>query len=196
MSDLLPPISRNHFFEIFEYQRAQGASTPFRHGASAVKTAHLGLLKAVSRLVGARYFVELGTGPGEGTRAFIDCAEETDGHVWSIDKDATVGREGLEDHRRVTFLTGDTVRAAVAWTTPVDVVYVDSDHSYAHALIELCVWSVHGPRVIFADDTLNENGTHGAPIEAVHDFCEKLGWRYVNVPVHSGLAILLPPHGV
>ena len=209
MSDLLNNVELQFFYDIY-------ADKPSGWRGPASASAHSGLLTAVSRLVGARYFVELGTGTGIGTRAFLRCARETDGHVWSIDHEERLGKKELEGDPRVTFVIGDTIEVgsrtgdwakekgeppqhrahalavSAIWGKP-DVVYVDSDHSYAHALAELRIWSKLNPKVVFADDTMDPNEPWGSPIQAVHDFCEESGWRYINVPVATGLAILVPP---
>lgn len=158
---------------------------------------HDDLVSVLAELINARRIVELGTGPGWATRALAGVARRTGGTLWSVDIVDAPGREGLKDDPNVHFVTADSVAWAADWSGLVDLVYCDSDHSYPHVLNELRAWSRHLPRMILVDDTLAPNTPHGSPLEAVVDFCvESPAWRWWNIPVHTGLVILLPDRGL
>ena len=90
MSALFRNVDLGAFYDIYR------CSPTMLRRSDATTTAHSGLMTAISRLVRARWFVELGTGTGIGTRAFLACARETEGHVWSIDHEERLGKAELE----------------------------------------------------------------------------------------------------
>lgn len=155
---------------------------------------HTQLIEALCTLVGARWIVELGTGPGFAMEAFLKSVERTSGHVWSIDQVARPGRAKWQDHARASFVIGDSIAFAAKHRGPVDVLYCDSDHSKAHVLAELNAWTADRPDIplVLVDDVLDPNEPHGSPIEAVEAFCEEKGWDWWVAPIGTGLAILRP----
>lgn len=154
---------------------------------------HTSLLTILPRLLNAQHIVELGTGTGIGTRAFMAAVAETGGHVFSVDMVERPGKTELEGAPGVTFLIDKTVAAAKKWKGPVDIVYVDADHSAQSVFEDLEAWAKHKPKLFLVDDTMDANDPHGSPLDGVERFCQKSGWRYWNIPLATGLAILVPP---
>ncbi len=153
---------------------------------------HSQLLVQVCRMMRAKNIVELGSGTGVGTAALADYCVSVGGHLTSVDIGETIAKSKLGHRPEITFVVSDSVSYADRWQGPVDVVYVDSDHSRRHALNELNGWLRHGPRMFLMDDTLDPNDPHGSPLEAALDFCAQHSWTWCNIPVGTGLAILLP----
>jgi predicted O-methyltransferase YrrM len=153
---------------------------------------HVALLAAFARLINAQRIVELGTGTGVGTRAFMEACRHTGGHVWSVDKDPLHIVKELGADPRVTFVVDLTTRYAKKWDGPVDIVYVDADHSAKSALEDLEAWAVHSPRLFLMDDTMDSNAHFKSPLHAAETFCERHGWTQWNIPLGTGLCVLLP----
>lgn len=160
---------------------------------------HDDLIIALCALVDARWIVELGSGDGNATAKFIEYVQQhpDKGRVWSVDKGATVAKANLSHHQEATFVIADTVEfAGRAWRDgAIDVLYCDSDHSRQHVLNELNAWVPRfKPKLVLIDDTLDPNAGFGSPYEAALDFvAANPGWRVWNIPIHTGLTILVPP---
>jgi len=92
----------------------------------------------------------------------------------------------------VTFIVDTTTHAAKRWERAVDLVYVDADHSRKSAMDDMEAWLPHGPKAFLLDDTMDSNDPHGSPLEAAEDFCRRHGWTMWNIPVGTGLCIVLP----
>lgn len=193
---MLPLLPGPQVTDLREYFALRGAA----HAIPRIHHDHL--IAAYATFIGARNVVELGTGPGYATRVLLGVTMRFGGHLWSVDIADAAGRGGLRDHPGVTFVTGDSVEYARRYAAmegpPPDLVYLDSDHSRAHVLAELRAWAALKPRAMFVDDTLDPNEPHGSPLEAVVDFCREAAvWSWWNIPIHTGLAILVPsdPNG-
>ena len=156
---------------------------------------HIALLAIFARLLGAKRIVELGTGIGIGTRAFLDAVRTTGGHVWSVDMHPRVGREELKDNPDATFVIDSSTGFAKKWQGPVDLVYVDADHSAASVEADLTAWAKHNPRLFLVDDTLDTNVPHGSPLDGMEAFASKCGWTWWNLPLATGLGVLMPSGG-
>jgi len=182
---------------------ASGALGPGVNQASAKRVygygplrGHISLLTAFARSLNAKVVVELGTGTSIGTRAFMEACRHTGGHVWSVDHAVTPGRVELEGRPGVTFILGKTVATAKKWPSicqkPIDIVYVDGDHTRAGALADMTAWAALHPRMMLVDDTMDTDPPSGCPLYAVEDFCKQSGWTAWNIPIGTGLCVLLP----
>lgn len=97
---------------------------------------NLPLLYAVAAGMGARRILEIGTSDGTSLLAFLKAAQETDGHVVSVDYQDVPFAQALVDRYEVrsrwTFMKGDSheiLPRLVAQGERFDVILVDGDHS-------------------------------------------------------------------
>jgi len=105
--------------------------------------AHLPLLYAVVPAGGV--VLELGTRTGFSTTAFLTAVEEREGHVYSVDIKERWGK-AFDGHPQWTFIYGDStdqpaIDAGGLNGQQVDVLLVDSDHSYEHVTREISTWA-------------------------------------------------------
>lgn len=86
---------------------------------------------------GYRKILELGVRHGTSTAAWLWAAEQTDGHVWSVDWDKLVNF----DTDRWTFYQYDdrdpTLWDVLSLVGPFDVVFIDTSHQFAHTVYEI-----------------------------------------------------------
>jgi Methyltransferase domain len=119
---------------------------------------YLPLLYAYARLyVGAR-ILEIGSRTGNSTLAFLFAAQETGGHVWSVDIDPEVptnpdGMAPWADDPTWTFTAGDACDPQVAAQQPaeVDILFIDAGHLYAETKAEL---DLYMPRLVLGGTAL------------------------------------------
>lgn len=91
--------------------------------------------------------VEFGVRAGNSTVALLTAVEAVQGSLWSVDVSMPGGHAAdLLGHPRWTFNKGSSVDPDLAATGPaaVDVLFIDTLHTYALTLDELTLW---GPRV-------------------------------------------------
>lgn len=127
---------------------------------------------------------EIGMRFGVSTMAFALAARDVGGHVWSIDCDECIdGRRnvhaaGLSDVH--TFIHGDS--AAVEFPEPLDVLFIDGEHSYAALSLD---FGMHARRVKPGGVILFHD-TSSCPDVAV--FCKEIG--ATCLPMGAGLGVL------
>jgi cephalosporin hydroxylase len=146
-----------------------------------------------------RAIIELGVRTGQSTAAWLTSVAGR-GHVWSVD----IETPQLPPRRGWTLIVGDDCDPAVARQLPklVDLLFIDTDHAYAHTLAEL---DVYGPRVrpggvIVLHDTENENpAEHGVEISlqppfpvrlAMEQWADAHGYVTTNDPRSYGLGVI------
>lgn len=106
----------------------------------------------------AKVVVELGTGSGVSTRAFLNALRYTEGTLYSVDLypesdtvKATIDK--FKDEKQVVFITGDSIEIGKQWDKgPVDIVLCDSDHAKERVKGELDAWDRHKPKVFLIHD--------------------------------------------
>lgn len=128
--------------------------------------------------------VELGVRGGNSTTALLAGVEQHGGHLWSVDIDASCG--GLYNgHPQWTFVHCDSeqVRSVLAagLMPPVDVLFIDTVHTYEKTIMELVAWMPimrKGGRV-FLHDT-DDGSTYPGVRQAIHEFCQhqKFYWLH------------------
>lgn len=139
--------------------------------------------------------IELGVRSGNSTSAFLAAGAE----LWSVDID----RPRVPDEWHTTgwtFIQGDDCSPEVLAQLPaeVDVVFIDTSHSYEHTLREL---NTYAPRVkhrglIVLHDTELEapDGLPGEPPypvkRAVTEWCAQHGLSWENRPACNGLGVI------
>lgn len=112
---------------------------------------------------GYRKILELGVRHGTSTAAWLWAAEQTDGHVWSVDIEELV----KFDTDRWTFLLGDdwdpTVAETLAIVAPFDVIFVDTSHEHTHTIHEIGVFLpmlANGGTMVFHDTAVERFDHH------------------------------------
>ena len=110
------------------------------------------ILYSFIRRTQLKEILELGCGPGGSGEAFLK-AIGGGGHLWSIDIQPC-----LAAHKRLkefdsnwTFIQSDSL--LVEWDKKVDLLYIDSDHSYSHVIYELDMFSPYTRYWILLHDT-------------------------------------------
>lgn len=126
--------------------------------------------------------LELGSRDGSSTGALLAGVAARGGEVWSVDSDRTCA-EAWYGHPRWHFLCCDSVDIAALWAAGmperIDVLFIDSEHTYEQARKELFTWLPHlAPGgVVLMHDTKTFPGVAKAAREAATQFkfrCEFL----------------------
>jgi predicted O-methyltransferase YrrM len=147
--------------------------------------------------------LEIGVGTGQSTTAFLAAAELTGGHVWSVDINASClflleyvqsGHAGPW-----TFILGDAADQAIADRTPaeVDVLFIDSSHTYAQTRQEI---EKYVPRVrpggmaLFHDTTWQFlDGPKGEVADALNETLPRFGLSWRELGGENGLGLVEIP---
>lgn len=153
---------------------------------------HLPTLVNAALAIEAKRVIELGVRRGASTRAWLWAMYRTLGHLWSVDIDPAPNLLGPW-----TFVQGDDCTPSVLNRLPehVDIVFIDTDHDYAHTLHEL---ELYVPRVrhggcVFLHDTSVAHPDDIAPQSpfpvqrAIEQFCADAGLDWTNTTESFGL---------
>jgi len=126
--------------------------------------------------------VELGTGSGYSTRAFLNALHHTGGVLYSVDlypekEPIKTTLTQFKDEKQAVFITGDSIEVGRQWKNgPVDIVLCDSDHAKERVMGELDVWNQYNPKLFLIHDIIYLSPTpHLAP---PYDAC--LEWATKN----------------
>jgi cephalosporin hydroxylase len=147
---------------------------------------------------------ELGTRTGESTSALLAGASATGGHVWSVDIGPVAPDPWWADTGLWSFLNADDMSDEAAAFIPaeLDVLFIDTSHTYEHTLAELRRYVPRvkpGGTVLMHDPELRNddpimgvewlNNARNAPLypvaEAIDTYCKEanLTWeRQVDRP--------------
>lgn len=159
---------------------------------------YLPLLYGYARVYERVRVLEIGTRDGNSTLAFLAAAEAVDGHVWSVDMDATVPDHGngmlpWKHSARWTFTAGNSIEPTVAACQPgqVDVLFIDSGHEYDLTLREL---EAYMPRVVSGGtalfhDTGMDYDSFGVK-RALNVYCARNGLAWAELPGQYGLGVI------
>jgi len=137
--------------------------------------------------------VEIGSYRGKSTTVLAFGAKERGGKVYAIDPfegvmDGHVVTGHDRDHLRyalinagvsesVEIITGYSVATAKTWKKPIDLIFIDGDHSYEAVKADLKAWSKHVTgKIALHDYNLN---WPGVPL-AVDEFVAAGEWRIVE----------------
>jgi hypothetical protein len=134
--------------------------------------------------------VELGVRDGNSTAALLAGVEENGGTVWSVDVDET-SQSIFQGHPQWHFVLADSRDAAsveaAGLTGEVDVLFVDTLHTYEQVSDELTVWGGRmrkGGTIAFHDtDSFPEIR------RAVAEWARARGTAYVFLPRSNGLGL-------
>jgi predicted O-methyltransferase YrrM len=164
---------------------------------------HLPYLRDTARSYDRVRVLELGTRRGESTAAFLAAAEETGGHVWSVDVDEPQVPAWWLDSDLWTFTAGDDMAEILPQPQHVDVLFIDTSHAYGHTIAELYkfVPRVAAGGVMLLHDTEWEppavqlDGPTGPVGRALDTWCAETGRSWVNRPGSYGLGVIGQPNG-
>lgn len=155
-------------------------------------------LMSAALVLRAKTVVELGTGTGVSADAFLAVLRVTNGLLYSVElypenEDVKKTLDRLKDEPRFIFISSDSVEAGRSWNRgPIDVLYVDSNHSYEHVLEELMVWGALNPKVIFVHDILNPDNERAPPYFACEEYAKRTGKVFVSMEhFPCGLGVFL-----
>jgi hypothetical protein len=97
------------------------------------------LLRAAACAYDAPAVAELGTRTGQSTAALLAGASEAGGHVWSVDPGMVYVPPWWEKTGFWSFLGADDMSGEAAAFIPaeLDVLFIDTSHTYDHTLAEL-----------------------------------------------------------
>ena len=168
---------------------------------------YLPLLHATAASYRKCRVLELGTRTGLSTLAFLAAAEKTGGHVWSVDADpADEDPQGMGPWRDCllwTFTRGDDLHPSVRAAQPprVDVLFVDTSHTYEHTLAELDAYMprmapggvalFHDTHLLFRD---LDRTTAVPPVgQALDDWCAANGMKWADLPGSYGMGVIKIP---
>jgi predicted O-methyltransferase YrrM len=155
------------------------------------------------------HILELGTRTGNSTAAFLAALDiDRRGHLWSIDADRPQVPAYWHDNPYWSFLQADDLSdEAQAWAPKhVEVLFIDTSHTYEHTLAELRMWvpRVRPGGVVLMHDTefappavWGIDPHESAVGRALDDYCaerrkagDDLEWR--NRPGCYGLGVMRP----
>lgn len=142
--------------------------------------------------------IDLGVYGGGSTRAFLLACEETDGHVWSVELKPSrwlertkqkVKEWGLEERWTLTMM--DDLKYLDVWKNGlVDIVMIDTSHTYEHTLAELKAYSLfvrHGGLILLHDVAESKYEVN----QAVDVFLKMVPfWNYCELKTRHGLGVL------
>ena len=124
-----------------------------------------------------RMVVELGA--GQSTYVLTAAVLKTLGDFYSIDSEFSACTRGgfagtgiLQQHSCYHFIEQDDLKSAEQFTTPIDFLFIDSDHEYQHVLDTLRLWAfkVRSGGIIAMHDTDHSFGHAARVLEALNTF--------------------------
>ena len=151
----------------------------------------------------AKTVVETGLDRGNSTRIFLEASKISGLKLYTIDvKDYPDTRKRLEDlglTKNWVFIQNDSVKAGSEWKgEKIDLLYLDSHHSYEHVKAELEAWLPHlsEKAVILCHETTPQEKHQmyetGGPKRALTEFAEKhKEWTFLNLKYGNGLGVLI-----
>ena len=151
---------------------------------------------------GGKQVIELGVRGGNSAAAFLAAVESDGGHVWSVDiLEPQVPRDWF-DSPLWTFTLGDDLAVVDQLPDGVDVVFVDTSHTFAQTCAEIAAYVSKlkpGGVMLFHDTELEE--PYDSPpddppfpvAKAIEGFAGEWGWDVEFVTGCSGLGVLHKP---
>lgn len=159
---------------------------------------HLPTFVELCQQLDAQRVIELGVRYGTSTIAWLYGLGQHDGHLWSVDISDQPGLPAA----RWTFVQGDDRDPAVLAQLPdlVDIVFIDTSHTFAHTLTELKLYSPRvrpGGRIVLHDTEVEApdlTDEHDFPVKrAIEQFCTTSGYVWSNRTNNNGLGIIEVP---
>jgi len=152
---------------------------------------HLVTLQLLATELNCKTIVELGTQLGESTIALLVAAKKIGGSVSSIDIDpclqacSRVRSLGLENYW--TFIQSDDLK--VKWEKPIDLLFIDTSHTYDHTLNEMRKFEPHvrNGGVIIMHDIV----TYVEVLHAINEYLfNRIDLRLYTYFNNNGLAVI------
>ena len=146
--------------------------------------------------------IELGVRGGNSAAAFLAAVELDGGHVWSVDIVAPHVPTEWHDSPLWDFLLGDDLSLAEQLPDGVDVVFVDTSHTFMQTLCEIDTYAPKvraGGVMLFHDTELErpfESPVEDPPFpvrKAIEAKAEQFGWVCEFIGGCNGLGILRKP---
>jgi cephalosporin hydroxylase len=156
---------------------------------------HLGYFVDTCKELDAARVIELGVRDGVSTTAWLYGLLRTDGRLWSVDIQPAPPIES----DWWTFIQGSDTDPAVFRQLPdsVDVVFIDTSHTYEHTLAELAMYAPlvrTGGRILLHDTEVEHpdfTDDHDFPVKrAVELFCQANRYVWSNRTNNNGLATI------
>ena len=141
----------------------------------------------------AKVIVELGTQIGHSTRALLKATIENNGHMHSVELNANslalVGeamKSGGADTSFWTAVPGDDLEVAKQWTIHMDLLFLDTSHTYENTVKELESYSkfvVPQGIIIMHDTYMDRSVPEQYPVRrAVEDWLKNNGeWEFLDI---------------
>jgi hypothetical protein len=133
----------------------------------------------------AQHILEIGTRSGNSTRIFLEALKKTGGHITTVDKVSPIWDKDLMKQYEGSYTTIKECSGKLKWDKPIDILYVDGNHSYPWVYGELfkySCWLLPKGLIILHDTDHNQ---HADEIRAcIHHFCKarKLSPIYHEAP--------------
>jgi predicted O-methyltransferase YrrM len=190
-----------------QWRLALEAERDARLGVWSDIQGHLEFLLEQAARRSAPTMLELGVRSGNSTAVLLYAAEQTGGHLWSVDLEAPRVPSWWALTGLWTFVQGDDLdTATIAELFPkalvdVDLLLLDTSHAYDHTLAEL---RAYVPRVrpggmVCCHDTELEAPDLVGPqppfpvARALDTYCAETGLSWVNRPGSYGLGVIEIP---
>jgi cephalosporin hydroxylase len=143
--------------------------------------------------------LELGVRSGQSTSAFLGAAELSGGHVWSVDCNVPDVPAHWLGSDLWTFTQGDDLAVPLP-PVAIDVVFIDTTHTFEHTLAELrrFVPLVTPGGTVLLHDTLSvvDDDQRPFPVTtAIATFCAETGRGWTEHGGQYGLGEIARPNG-
>lgn len=140
--------------------------------------------------INAQTIVELGS--GQSTFAFLAAANKTNGQLYSFDigpfpatplRGFPTGESILTEASRLHYTQISDLEAEKTWNKPIDVLFLDTSHTYQHTKQELLVWPRHLRRngIFIMHDTAHEAGDIMGCRQALNEWLDSEKYTCVHL---------------
>ena len=106
----------------------------------------------------AQVILETGTNIGDSSRIWLEGLSKTGGELWTIDV-KEYDNSWADGIKNIHFIRGSSTE--IPWDKPIDILYLDSDHSYGHVTRELVKFGPYvkeGGAIVMNDTCHHECG--------------------------------------
>jgi predicted O-methyltransferase YrrM len=201
-----------------QWRLALEAEYQARLGAWSDIQGHLRFLYDRAAAIPGARLLELGVRSGNSTAVLLYAADTTDGHLWSVDLEPPRAPSWWPLTGRWSLIIGDDLKLAAdaqavpvdplrqGWRLPnqVDLLLLDTSHTYDHTLAELRAYvpRVRPGGVVCCHDTLlvghdqrgfGIEGDRGPVADALDAYCAEVGLTWSNRPGSFGMGVLEIP---
>lgn len=158
--------------------------------------AHLPRLHAEAS--GGKRVIELGVRSGNSTAAFLAAIERDGGHLWSVDIESPTVPSAWWGLECWTFIHGDDLELEPSMPNDVDLVFIDTSHTYSQTFDELVAYLGHlrpGGVFLLHDTEVRTPDGDGSGIDfpvvqAIEVFIASTGYSVEYVEGCNGLGVI------